>query len=73
MYHIHKDSQDLYKKDGSSHQIFLLTAVDSDEENDDIRKQYIFKTLSSRKKDYSRKKYRLCTRNQRISKISDKI
>ena len=38
MYHIHKDSQDLYKKDGSSHQIFLLTAVDSDEENDETRK-----------------------------------
>ena len=75
MYNIHKKGQSLYEKDGGKHQLFPDLnghSDDSDDEFNDLRKEYIVRALGLRK-DHSKKIYRQLVRGKGISKISDQI
>lgn len=72
MYHIHRKGQSLYEKDGGKHNLFDDSDVESDDEDYELRKEYVLKALGLRK-DHSKKKYRQIVRGKGISKISDKI
>ena len=72
MYHIHKEGQSLFEKDGGEHQLFVDSDEDSDDENNNLRREYVLKALGLRK-DHSKKKYPKMVRGKGIAKISDEI
>ena len=71
MFNIEKKTQKLFEADGGEEQLFP-ESDQSDDENDDVRTEYTFKAINSRR-EYTTKQFRRESRNKGISKISDTI
>ena len=72
MYNIYKKGNSLFQKDGGDHQLFVDSDEESDDEDKDLRREYLFKALGLRG-DSSKKKASRMMRGKGIANISNNI
>ena len=72
MYNIYKKGNSLFKADGGDHEIFVDSDEESDDEDKNLRREYLFKALGLRG-DSSKKKASRMMRGKGIATISDNV